>query len=76
MKNQKAKRTESPSNMMKINRDANKNSQRVPHSQKGKTTGTHMPRKYSDNKYDNPDLESKIERQTLQALESLGLKVG
>jgi hypothetical protein len=30
-----------------------------------------MPRKYSDNKYDNQALNAKIEEQTMKAIESL-----
>ena len=32
-----------------------------------------MSRKYSDNKYDNPVMDARIEQQTLKALESLGV---
>lgn len=32
-----------------------------------------MSRKYSDNKYDKPDVDARIEAQTLKALETLGL---
>jgi len=32
-----------------------------------------MSRKYSDNKYDNPEMNARIEEQTLKALESLGV---
>ena len=31
-----------------------------------------MTRKYSDNKYDKPEYEAKIEQQTLKALEAMG----
>ena len=31
-----------------------------------------MSRKYSDNKYDKPENDARIEQQTLKALESLG----
>jgi len=34
---------------------------------------TVMSRKYSDNKYDNPVMDARIEQQTLKALESLGV---
>ena len=34
-----------------------------------------MSRKYSDNKYDKPGLDAKIEQQTLKALESMGVKM-
>lgn len=30
-----------------------------------------MPRKYSDNKYDKPEYEAKIEQQTLRAIEAM-----
>jgi len=30
-----------------------------------------MARKYSDNKYDNPEYEAKIEQQTLNVIQSL-----
>lgn len=30
-----------------------------------------MPRKYSDNKYDNPEYEAKIEQQTINVIQSL-----
>ena len=33
-----------------------------------------LSRKYSDNKYDKPDVDARIESQTLKALESMGLK--
>ena len=32
-----------------------------------------MSRKYSDNKYDKPEYDARIEQQTLKALESLGI---
>lgn len=39
---------------------------------KDKTTKTtKVPRKYSDNKYDKPEFEARIEQQTLRAVEAL-----
>ena len=38
---------------------------------KDKTKTAKMPRKYSDNKYDKPEFEAKIEQQTLRAVEAL-----
>ena len=35
---------------------------------------TVLSRKYSDNKYDKPEVDARIEQQTLKALESLGLQ--
>ena len=32
-----------------------------------------LSRKYSDNKYDKPEVDARIESQTLKALESLGI---
>ena len=32
-----------------------------------------MSRKYSDNKYDKPDVDARIEQQTIKALESIGI---
>ena len=37
-------------------------------------TGTKLTRKYSDNKYDKPEYDAKIEQQTLKALEAMGFK--
>ena len=36
-----------------------------------KTTVSKMPRKYSDTKYDNPEYEAKIEKQTLSVIQSI-----
>ena len=44
---------------------------REPASQK--QSGTKLSRKYSDNKYDKPEYEARIEQQTLKALESMGI---
>ena len=43
---------------------------REPASQR--QTGTKLTRKYSDNKYDKPEYDAKIEQQTLKALEAMG----
>ena len=45
---------------------------REPASQR--QTGTKLTRKYSDNKYDKPEYDAKIEQQTLKALEAMGFK--
>ena len=44
---------------------------REPASQR--QTGTKFSRKYSDNKYDKPEYEARIEQQTLKALEQMGI---
>jgi len=36
-----------------------------------KSRTSKMPRKYSDNKYDKPEYEAKIEQQTLRAIEAM-----
>ena len=35
---------------------------------------TVLSRKYSDNKYDKPEVDARIEQQTLKALEALGIQ--
>jgi hypothetical protein len=36
-----------------------------------KPKGVKVPRKYSDNKYDKPEFEARIEQQTIRAVEAL-----
>lgn len=64
----RATREDSPSKLQAISKTRQPMAARNPQGQK-----TMMARKYSDNRYDKPEMEARIEAQTIKALETMGL---